>query len=94
MRESKVKKIGQLISDFIDKNQSNNHMSTAYLLKLWGNLMGSSIMSETKRIYLKDNTLYIKINNPYLRRDLIMQQDSILAKMQTLNPLIYTLRFN
>ena len=94
MRESKTKKIGQLISDFFDKNQSTNHVPRVNALQLWKKLMGTSVVSETKSISFKENMLYIKINNPYLRKDLIYQQNHILKKIQVLEPSIHNIFFS
>tara|TARA_B100001142_G_scaffold206127_1_gene204387 strand:- start:440 stop:724 length:285 start_codon:yes stop_codon:yes gene_type:complete len=86
MRESKIKKIGHLISDFIDKNKSDNNTSSLNAFKLWKDLMGNSIMSVTKKVYSNNNVLYVEINNPYLRTDLKYQKNNILKKIQDLYP--------
>ena len=86
MRESKIKKIGHLISDFIENNQSNNDNYSFNAFKLWKDLMGKNIISETKKVSLNNNIMYIEINNSYLKNDLKYQKNNILQKIQDLHP--------
>ena len=92
-RSSKTKKISELLSDFFQNKQSNNQ-EVLSPLKLWQEIMGVHIKSETKNIYIDKQVLYIYIKNPYLKSDLISQKSNILKKIQTLNNNIINVVFN
>ena len=56
-RNSKVKKINELLSDFFT-NKKTDKLEIINPFKLWIQVMGIHIKSETKNVYIKDNTLY------------------------------------
>ncbi|MAZ57828.1 MAG: hypothetical protein CMP56_00195 [Flavobacteriales bacterium] len=92
-RSSKTKKISELLSDFLQNKKSDNR-EVLSPLKLWQEIMGVHIKSETKNIYIDKQVLYINIKNPYLKSDLISQKGNILKKIQTLNKNIINVVFN
>ncbi|MAQ69919.1 MAG: hypothetical protein CMD23_02350 [Flavobacteriales bacterium] len=91
-RSSKAKKISELLSDFFQNKKLENR-EVLNPLKLWQEIMGVHIKSETKNLYIDKKILYIEINNTYLKSDLISQQSNILKKIQTLNKNIINVVF-
>ena len=92
-RNSKVKKINELLSDFL-ANKKTDKLEIINPFKLWIQVMGVHIKSETKSVYIKDHTLYISIKNPYLKSDLISQKSKILKKIKIFNYSIVNVIFN
>ena len=92
-RNSKVKKINELLSDFF-ANKKTDKLEIVNPFKLWVQVMGIHIKPETKNVYVKDNILYISIKNPYLKSDLISQKFKILKKINTFNHRIVNVIFN
>ena len=92
-RSSKAKKISELLSDFFQNKKSHN-TEVLSPLKLWQEIMGVHIKSETKSVYIDKRVLYITIKNPYLKSDLISQKPQILNKIQRLNKNIINVIFN
>lgn len=92
-RNSKAKKISELLSDFFanKKPKSSRVLSP---LKLWQEIMGNHIKSETKSVRVDNQVMYISIKNPYLKSDLISQKSKILLKIQALNKNIINVVFN
>lgn len=92
-RSSRTKKISELLSDFFE-NKKSDYREVLSPLKLWQEIMGIHIKSETKNIYIDKQVLYIAIKNPYLKSDLISQKAKILQKIQKLNKTIINVVFN
>ena len=91
-RNSKAKKISELLSDFLTNKKPDN-IQVLDPLKLWKGVMGIHIKSETKNIYIDKGVLYVSIKNPYLKSDLISQKPQILEKIKKLNKNIINLIF-
>ena len=90
-RNSKSKKIGELISDFIQVTK--NHKPTNFH-NLWKRVVGEKLVSETCNIRYKQNTLYVSVNNPYLKLDLISKKDKFLKRINLLNPNVKRIEFD
>ncbi|MBL31968.1 MAG: hypothetical protein CMP62_04520 [Flavobacteriales bacterium] len=90
-RNSKSKKIGELISNFfqVTKNRKPTNFHN-----LWKRVAGEKLVSETYNIRYKQNTLYISVKNPYLKLDLISKKDKFLKKINLLNPNVKRIEFD
>ena len=84
-RSLKTKKINELISDFVSKQNVKSSYTHLSFSSLWEQVVGKAVSRETKKIKFQQNTLCISIENPYLKRDLIAQIDKILQRIQDLN---------
>ena len=84
-RSLKTKKINELISDFVSKQNTKGRYSNLSFSSLWEQVIGKEVSRETKKIKFQNNTLCVSIENPYLKRDLIAQKDKILQRIQDLN---------
>ena len=92
-RSSKTKKIGELLSDFFNKNNQSSVKKHFDPFKMWINIMGRQIISETHRVSLEEDTLYVIIKNPYLRSDLKSQTEIILKEINLKYPFIQKIIF-
>ena len=91
-RNSKPKKINDLLQDFFNTSQKKRAITNP--LKLWLSVVGIHVKNETKEVFIKNNVLYVSIYNPYLKSDLIARKNIILQKIQEFNNDIIDLMFN
>ena len=83
MRNAKIKKISQLISDFL--NQKKGHEKEALSpIQLWLRVVGKHVVAESQKIYIENNLFYVTIKNPYVKSDLIAQKPIILNRLKAL----------
>ena len=85
MRNSKTKKINQLILDFLNQKRGLD-VKLLSPTQLWQRVMGKHILVETQKIYIDNNILYVLIKNPYVKSDLLTQRSLILKRLKTFNP--------
>ena len=94
-RSLRTEKIGDLINRFVDKKSGktdvNNDISFP---SLWLRIVGKQVAAETKNIRFQNNTLYLSILNPYLKRDLVCQKAKILERIKELNPNVSQIIFD
>ena len=90
MRNSKTKKINQILFDFLNQSKNNNQKD---FMMIWRNVMGKHIVMETKQVLFERNILYVTIKNPYLKTDLECQKNNILEKIRKSQPNVKTIVF-
>ena len=91
MRNSKTKKINQILFDFLNQSKNNNNQKD--FMMIWRNVMGKHIVMETKQVLFERNILYVTIKNPYLKTDLECQKNNILEKIRKSQPNVKTIVF-
>jgi len=91
MRNSKTKKINQILFDFLNQSKNNNNQKD--FMMIWRNVMGKHIVLETKQVLFERNILYVTIKNPYLKTDLECQKNNILEKIRKSQPNVKTIVF-
>ena len=53
-------------------------LSKVFLNKVWSNVIGKNVSQYTENIYIKDNTLFLKINSSVLKQELSYGIDKII----------------
>ena len=53
-------------------------LKKVFLKKIWLNVMGENVSQYTENIYIKNNTLYLKINSSTLKQELTYGKDKII----------------
>jgi len=77
-RKNQIEKIGELINSFYKNYNLLKKETNQSLMDIWKNIIGDHISSATKNIVLKKNVIYIYIDNPIIRNELIYQKSKIL----------------
>lgn len=85
MKNFRFKEINS-IKSIIQKISYNKLLSggleKVFLRKLWINVMGKNVSQYTESIYLKNKTLYIKINSSTLREELSYGKEKIIESFK------------
>jgi len=70
------------IRSIIQKISYNKPLSRGlgkvFLNKVWSNVIGKNVSQYTENIYIKDNTLFLKINSSVLKQELSYGKDKII----------------
>ena len=56
----------------------NGGLKRVFIKKIWLNVMGRNVSQYTENIYIKNNTLHIKINSSTLKQELFYGKDKII----------------
>jgi len=56
----------------------NGGIKKVFLNKVWSNVIGENVSKYTENIYIKDNTLFLKINSSVLKQELTYGKDKII----------------
>ena len=76
-----------LIRDIILKNLREQGLETPLLQKRlidsWPKVMGQGIANYTDDLYIRNQTLFVKLKNPALRSELSLQRQDIVRRLNS-----------
>lgn len=78
MERSEFQPIGEILNQLLKLNQLENKVFADKIAEIWQQTLGDEITLATQNICLKDGILYIELQSPSLRQDLMMQRSFIL----------------
>ena len=76
-RESKTKKIGEVINSFYRINNLLKNNSDQSIFDIWKNIIGVHISSKTNNIFLNKNIIYISVQDDIVKKELISQKANL-----------------
>ena len=94
------KRNSTLIRDIILKNLREQGLETPLLQKRlidsWPEVMGQGIANYTDDVYIRNQTLFVKLKNPALRSELSLQRQDIVRRLNSHvgSQVIADIRFN
>ena len=80
-RENETFSIKDLIPQMLQENKLQKGMDQMDVKEAWEKVMGKGVMSYTESIYLKKNTLFVKLSSSTLREELGYGKDKIIKML-------------
>ena len=84
MFRKEVKSIGELILKNLRAQGLETPLQQKRLIEAWPEVMGEMIAGYTKELYIKNQTLHVRLTNPALRADLSMMRPEIVKKLNAI----------
>ena len=81
MFRKEVKNIGELILKNLRAQGLETPLQQKRLIAVWPEVMGELIAGYTQDLYIKNQTLNVRLSNPALRADLSMMRPEIVKKL-------------
>ncbi len=81
MRRSKTLNISEIISDLLKEQGLEGKLAENRLINSWEDLLGRSVARITKKLYIKDRTLYVSLGSSIVRNELVMIRDEIVKRL-------------
>jgi len=78
MFKQKVQKIDTVVGEFLRLNGLETPLLQTRIINSWNDVVGNFVSKYTKEIFIKNQTLMIKITKPALRHDLSMRKGHIM----------------
>lgn len=66
------------IDQMLDKYRLRNRFDQSYVVAHWDKIMGSAIATRTKKVYIKDSTLFLEIESAPLRNELFRAKSKVI----------------
>lgn len=77
MFRKKVKSIQELIPEILRHEGLETPLRQQRLVSSWEEVVGANIARYTGKPFIKNQTLFVKVNNPALRADLSMGRSNL-----------------
>lgn len=81
MFRRKVRSLGELLPEFLRNEGLETPLQQKRLLDSWDSVVGNSIAGYCGEKFIKNQTLYVKIQNPALRADLTMNRAILVNRL-------------
>ena len=78
-----MKSIGELILKNLRAQGLETPLQQKRLIEAWPEVMGAMIAGYTQEVFIKNQTLHVRLTNPALRADLSMMRAEIVKKLNT-----------
>jgi len=94
MRSSNSDIFKKSFEAFLASNNLTSKYKEAQVLNNWGNIVGITIAKSTKKVEIRNGTLYIHVNSSIIRNELLMLKSNIIdvvnskANMQIINNVV------
>lgn len=82
MKRRDAQPIGELVRHFLRQESLESPLNERRLIIAWGEVLGPTIASYTREIYIKNQTLYVHLTSAPLRQELMMGREML---VRTLN---------
>ncbi len=81
MRRSNTQSISEVLREYIDALGMRRKLKESRLQQQWKDIVGKNAASLTKKIYLKEGTLYAYLNSSVLRNELLMMRETLIKRI-------------
>lgn len=81
MFRRKVQSMQTLLPDFLRRQGLESPLRQRRLLTSWDDVVGEPIARYTSERFIKNQTLFVKVNNPALRADLSMGRGILVKRL-------------
>ena len=92
-RRSKLLSIKDLTQDFYKKDKIKKGLNDISIYESWKKITDDKVLDRTKKVFTKQNKLYIEISSSPLRSELSNNKTSILNKIKKTHKFIDEIYF-
>ncbi len=77
-RTFKTNKMESMIDNFLNQKKISDGIFNVKINKAWKNSVGNKIYKHTKSIYYKNGNLFIQVDNPILKQEIVYSKGAII----------------
>ena len=81
MKRSNTEHVGDIINQFLRQEGLETPLNQYRLIERWRDVVGDSVANYTGEIYIRNQTLIVKIKSSVLRNELMMMRSDLVKKL-------------
>jgi hypothetical protein len=81
MRKSNTQKINDILKEYIEHMMIGRKLKEVSIVHSWEDLLGKTVASRTKSIYIKNKVLFVELSSSVVRNELMMIRQDIINRM-------------
>ena len=83
MRRTKSEPIGDLLRAFLRQQGLESPLNEYRLVQGWAEVVGPIVNRYTRDVYIRNQTLYVRLVSPALKQDLMMLRKNYIERLNT-----------
>jgi len=85
MKKSNEQSIGEVLQHFLKENQLDKKIHQTEIIGKWEIIVGRLFSKHTKHLYFSGTRLFIELDSPALRNELLMQKSKLIEKINEIS---------
>ena len=81
MKRSDAESVGSLIRKFLRQEGLETPLNEKRLIDAWAEILGATIASRSKALFIKNQVLYVEVTSAPLRQQLMMGRQQLVVKL-------------
>ncbi len=81
MRRSNTQKLGEVIKDYLKETNIDKKLTEIHLINSWEEIVGKEIARRTKKIYIRNEKLFVHFTSSVVRNELLLHRETIRTRM-------------
>lgn len=81
MQRRNTQKIGEVLKEYIDSMNIGRKLKESRIEAQWEKVLGKNAASLTRKLIIKNKVLYVYLNSPALRNELLMMREKIIQRL-------------
>ena len=81
MRWNKAKSIGDILRQYLRQEGLETPLNETRMVAAWAEVMGPVVARYTGDVFVKNQTLYVRLKSPALKANLLMNREAIVRKL-------------
>lgn len=81
MKDHNLKTVGETLQKILQENNLSNKIDQSVVTTSWEKIAGPLFARHTKRIFMKDAKIYLEINSPALKNELLFLKGDLIKNI-------------
>lgn len=81
MRWNKAESIGDILRQYLRQEGLETPLNETRMVAAWAEVMGPVVARYTGDVFVKNQTLYVRLKSPALKANLLMNREAIVGKL-------------
>jgi predicted nucleic acid-binding Zn ribbon protein len=81
MQRRNTQKLGEVLREYIDSMNIGRKLKESRIESQWEQFLGKNAASLTRKLIIKNKVLYVYLDSPALRNELLMMREKIIQRI-------------
>ena len=81
MQRRKAEPVGNIVLEILRQQGLEAPLNEYRLIQAWTTVMGPAVERCTRDVFIRNQTLYVKLSSPALRQELMMQRATLVSRL-------------
>lgn len=78
MKKSNEQTLKEVIQSLLETYRLNKGMQESRVITSWDKIAGNFVAKNTEKLYIRNNTLFIRLNSPALKNELAFEKTRLI----------------